>query len=544
MEGNDTPRDLVVCCDGTNNTLTGRGADTNVLRLFESLRQDENKNARRILYYDPGVGAPDELPLAGLREQARRKWDRIAGLASGQGVFENIGEAYAFLMRHYRPGDRIWLFGFSRGAFTARSIAGMVRLFGILRPEHRVLLPTLLRVYFADAAPDDASKARSRRNRDDIARQVRETFAQPQAEPFRVWFVGVWDTVESVGMPGMSLSISSKPTIKARDFARHNCIRHARHALALDEHRWPFLPRWYEEDDFGDAAGEQSLRQAWFPGVHSDVGGGYAATESGLADAALHWMVAQANECGLGCPQPPERAAAPMAVVHDPLYDNPWWALVGMTVRASTRVGAGRAGAAPRHSVWDKRRPFGPLVKFAALAAFALLLSGHWLLPGADWPGAVVRLIDPTRWAEAVRAACALPVTLLQGPLALPELLAHTTSGACPRRALLCDFLFIAGYAYVLARLGTRAFARAAGARDVGRPAPALRRLGAALPLLVFGDVAENLCALAGFTLGVDTRFGIACFTVGSLASAAKLVGLVGVVVLLLRGLYPARRTP
>src|SRR5690606_5613852 len=246
-------RKLIVCCDGTNNTLTGGVHDTNVLRLFTELRRLHDG---AVLYYDPGVGAPDELPPTGIRQYLRRKWDRVAGLASGPGVVENIGEAYSFLVREYRAGDEIWLFGFSRGAFTARSGSGMVHLFGIVRPEHLVLLPTMLRVYFSSRKRRKRRARRhtgERRTRDVVAEQIRTTFTSPEGREAHVHFVGVWDTVESVGMPGMSLQISSSATIRGKR------ICHVRHALSLDEHRWPFLPRLYDEDDFGSPEDGQSL---------------------------------------------------------------------------------------------------------------------------------------------------------------------------------------------------------------------------------------------------------------------------------------------
>jgi len=140
-------RQLVLLLDGTNNTLTGRIRDTNVLKLYEHLNRCADGS--QTLYYDPGVGAPDSLPSTGVLDQAGRWVQRIYGLAYGRGIYENIRDAYLFLMRNWQPGDEIWLFGFSRGAFTARSISGMVHLFGIIDAQHESLLPTLLRVYFA-----------------------------------------------------------------------------------------------------------------------------------------------------------------------------------------------------------------------------------------------------------------------------------------------------------------------------------------------------------------------------------------------------------
>ena len=113
------PRQLIVCCDGTNNNLTGRNRDTNVSQLCELLAPDSQN---QLLYYDPGVGNPGTLPEAAWWDKVQQKYERLSGLAFGSGIYENISEAYRFLMRNWREDDDIFLFGFSRGAFTAREI--------------------------------------------------------------------------------------------------------------------------------------------------------------------------------------------------------------------------------------------------------------------------------------------------------------------------------------------------------------------------------------------------------------------------------------
>ena len=206
--------------------------------------------------------------------------DRIAGLASGRGVYDNIEQGYRFLMQHWRgPQDRIFCFGFSRGAFTARCIVGMVNLFGLLHPEHETLLPTLVRVYFSQppeeeqrydpakrwrrklarwmhvalARPNKAgaeavqgSEEATRTTRSQLAEQVRLNFAR-KAD---VHWVGVWDTVESVGLP----LLFSRDNPATATFLNKPRIHHVRHALALDEHRWPFLPRVYDSPSAGSAS--------------------------------------------------------------------------------------------------------------------------------------------------------------------------------------------------------------------------------------------------------------------------------------------------
>ncbi|MGH8831463.1 MAG: T6SS phospholipase effector Tle1-like catalytic domain-containing protein, partial [Polaromonas sp.] len=199
-------RQLIICCDGTNNNLTGGAKDTNVTKLCELFAPDAND---QLLYYDPGVGNPGELPGASLTDTISRIYERLHGLAFGKGVYENIAEAYLFLMRHYRPGDQIFLLGFSRGAFTARSIGGLVTQFGLLRPEMEGLVPTLLHVYFSD-------RERGGMKYTAIRDQISRMFASDQTRATPVWFVGVWDTVSSVGAPLLSRTITaSRPRSSA-----------------------------------------------------------------------------------------------------------------------------------------------------------------------------------------------------------------------------------------------------------------------------------------------------------------------------------------
>lgn len=311
------PRNLVVCCDGTGNVWKPGPGKTNVVKLVESLIRDPG---RQLYYYDPGVGTPD-----GYVSEAGQAWRdlirRLGGLVWGEGVWANVAGAYSFLVHNYHPGDRIYFFGFSRGAFTARATASLVDLFGVLRREHENLIPTLLKVYRSkpksksDARSQSAGVAESgagiesasrpavaappatapapgalpaKATRRDIGDSLRDAFSHD--ERTLVHFVGVWDTVESVGLTQLALgtNITSNPTVKP-------AYCHVRHALALDELRWPYEPRLYYDPKFADE--ERSFKQVWFAGAHSDVGGGYA--EAGVANATLHWMLREASKHGL-----------------------------------------------------------------------------------------------------------------------------------------------------------------------------------------------------------------------------------------------------
>ena len=158
------PRDLILCCDGTGN-VWGNRRDTNVVELAKRLVQDE----RQVLYYDPGVGTVNGFPAVSRLQALWNHLRLLAGLAFGHGVYENIAEAYRFLILNWRAGDRIWLFGFSRGAFTARAVSGMVSIFGVVRPSAESMIPTLLGVYFSE--PDEADR-RAGRSTDGTPRAI------------------------------------------------------------------------------------------------------------------------------------------------------------------------------------------------------------------------------------------------------------------------------------------------------------------------------------------------------------------------------------
>jgi len=531
-------RQLIICCDGTNNTLTANDHDTNVLKTFELLAQAENP--RQVLYYDPGVGAPDALPSTGIDDWFRNKCDRLWGLASGRGVYENISQAYLFLMKHYQPGDQIYLFGFSRGAFTVRCVSGMVHLFGIIDCHHEAMLPTLLRVYFSAKektrlfrmtnelsimvkalfgieAPQEIN------NRDDVAKQIRINFGSGARKEAPVFFVGVWDTVSSVGFPGFAVSMSSNPNILNKR------IQHVRHALALDEHRAQFKPRVYEQNDFGDATQTQSLRQLWFRGNHCDVGGGYAENSAtALSDHAWRWMLDQARQCGLSMNTLP-RTIPQETRIHDESYSVPWWALLGLSHRQTSGLKAiDRAdepevaletNAAlelhalvfPAHSVWRKGRGKMSLLMAALGCVFFSLLYGACLENYVPTLGLGLQenwqvLIDA--WKQGWAMSQAQLLAVLQ-----PGRLSEYVNTAHPHIALLlADTGLIASYGFLLSRLMSWAFAHRIAFTTIGLSDKLANLAGRLLPMLIAADLLENVATLFamqndGFLLNLAVSF-------------------------------------
>jgi uncharacterized protein (DUF2235 family) len=265
---------LVICCDGTwdsadqqKDKQTGEICVSNVLKLACRAAKRTAAGAQQIIYYDQGVGTGNVL-------------DKLEGGAFGDGLEANINDVYRFLVANYEPDDDIYLFGFSRGAFTARSIAGMIRRCGILRRDRVKLYPDAKALYMSGVSADDPK-----------AKQFRQ--ANAIEDETAIQCIGVWDTVGALGIPiGVFKNFDAKK-FQFHDTTLSHVVKFAFHALSVDERRRPFTPTLWD----GAPAAGQTLLQAWFAGVHSDVGGGYP--EHGLSDDALVWMMDCAKTAGL-----------------------------------------------------------------------------------------------------------------------------------------------------------------------------------------------------------------------------------------------------
>lgn len=564
-----TNRQLIVLCDGTNNNLTGQQDDTNLVKLAELLARDPDP--QRVVFYDPGVGNPGELPGVTLADKFKNVKERVAGLAFGGGVYNNIADCYRFLMREYREGDEIFIFGFSRGAFTARSLSGLVNQFGLLAPQLDNFVPTLLHIYFSerpsDATPDE-SKSKGWRK---ISEQAVRLLVPQPAQYVEMQYVGVWDTVASVGMFPFNAKFTAKPTIQYKRF------RNVRQALALDELRAQFGPRAYMDEN-GDHYETQrkhkaTLKQLWFQGDHCDVGGGHATGESAYSNAALTWLVSEAVRCGLSLKDasgPLDTEAkvaavlklaypAPVSspIVHSQLFNTCLWAVTGMRVRDTQnfKLDDGTPftlkaeayskepvpGPSPNGTVWTHARPKRNLL-MAALAMVVLFFClGQMLVKPASieelvfWPNELLRMTPDFIAANMDFARWQLMW------LWHPDKLEYALSEKfwAPRWAVVWDLLFIAAYAYVFSWAAVRAFARAAGVRAAGQPVSAfLNAFGWSLTLMVFADLFENAFTWLALTCVINDLVVLA-YLLGiamSICALAKFIGMLGVGVLILRG--------
>ena len=282
-------KNIVICLDGTNNQLKA-AVNTNVVRVFEML--DLKDPDRQVGYYDPGVGT---FASPAAWTPVARTVSRYAGLLFGAGLRQNLGEAYTYLMNEYEPGDRIYVFGFSRGAYTARALTGMMDVFGIFRSGSENLVPYAVSAYARQEArrgADDEQERQRRREFFEGLRVYAKTHAVGREGHARVHFVGLWDTVKAAGTIGRQLRWP---------FTRQ--IPHAktiRHAVSIDESRRPFAMYLVDPPNPKHLLVEkdQDLLEVWFAGVHSDVGGMFA-TGTRLSDIPLKWMADEAVTHGL-----------------------------------------------------------------------------------------------------------------------------------------------------------------------------------------------------------------------------------------------------
>lgn len=267
---------IVICADGTWNIRDqedehGRRRPSNVTKMARAIRPRDRHGVDQIVFYHDGIGTRGPL-------------DKLTGGAFGDGIEGNIRNLYRFIVYNYEPGDDLYFFGFSRGAFTVRTLAGFMKWVDLIEKDDDFWVPELYACYEGRKGPDSPEwkKAHAR-----IA-------GKRACPPIRM--IGVWDTVGALGAPGVIGKLASAVhgnKYAYHDVALHNSIQNAFHALAIDERRVPFKPNlWVKPEGWTGC-----LEQGWFPGVHTNVGGGNS--PDGLANVALHWIAGKARALGL-----------------------------------------------------------------------------------------------------------------------------------------------------------------------------------------------------------------------------------------------------
>ncbi|PYE90441.1 DUF2235 domain-containing protein [Phyllobacterium leguminum] len=286
------PKNIVILFDGTSNEIS---ADrTNILRLYGMLEKSE----RQLVYYDPGVGT------LGAENAWLSFWSKtveVWGMATGWGLDQNVKAAYQFLVENYDKGrrkgegpsgrDTIYLMGFSRGAYSARVLAGFIHAIGLIKKPNLNLVDYAYRAY----------KRIGRRNEGSFAEvRLYERILDPDRPPIRL--LGLFDTVASVIESGPYI-----PRLASTAFTQKNrSVESVRHAVGIDERRTMFRPLlWPEGEEYWGnpfnrgAARRQDVREVWFRGVHDDIGGGLPEDKSALAKVSLQWMMEETMPMGL-----------------------------------------------------------------------------------------------------------------------------------------------------------------------------------------------------------------------------------------------------
>jgi len=259
------PKNIVVFSDGTGQE-GGKGANTNIYKLFNTI---EDRTLRQIAFYDPGLGTG---------------WRKLSGNVSGAGISKNIMECYTFIFENFEAGDQIYLFGFSRGAATVRSLTSFIHYFGIMPKSRPDLIKQAYKIYKIE-------------NESDRKRKANEFVSKHHTMWIRIKFLGCYDTVAALGLPlkPLSVLINKIPGLqhKFQNYKLNESVENAYQALAIDDERETFHPILWDAEKLP----YQNIKQVWFCGMHTDVGGGY--DEQELSDIPFSWMKSMAVNHGL-----------------------------------------------------------------------------------------------------------------------------------------------------------------------------------------------------------------------------------------------------
>ena len=326
-------KNIVMLFDGTWNKPAefqrdaGSKCDTNVRRFYNSIETFADDGRDQVASYDFGVGT---------------EWlNMVRGGAFGRGLDEHIRKAYEYLCQQYEPGDKLYVLGFSRGAYTARSFVGMIRNSGLLNNATPELLDRAYELYRKRDLSADSPEALA--------------FRQQHSREIEIEFLGVWDTVGALGIPLTALEDLNDARYAFHDTRLSRIVKNAFHALALDEGREAFKPTFFTQQS---DAGGQRLEQVWFAGAHADVGGGYQ--DQPLSNPPLRWMQERARECGLNLEVLSEatdetaRCAEYLANIHDSYRDFLGGTYAQHVSRYYRTVGADDGG--PQKIHWTLKR--------------------------------------------------------------------------------------------------------------------------------------------------------------------------------------------
>lgn len=332
------PKTIIFCADGTWNGPGHADTDakdlgwTNVFKTYLNLEGRDSPDSTRFADEQERVhavnGTTEQVAkyLHGVGDSDNFLVKAIGG-GFGEGLIVRVVRGYTFVSRNYVPGDRIYLIGFSRGAYTARALAGLISAKGLLpRSVAAADKDEAYRrgsaVWYEWRREALARAGKPLRHLQELARDLPHFLFDSSAgvglSPARIEAVAVWDTVGSFGIPAFDDHRQAVDTFEFADTVLSDNVTHGRHAISIDERRGNFTPTLWEPRD--------RVLQVLFPGAHADVGGGYKAAESGLSNGALRWMTAQLKALGVKFAAAPtvDAASDPFDKAHEPWLDLPW----------------------------------------------------------------------------------------------------------------------------------------------------------------------------------------------------------------------------
>lgn len=320
---------IAICCDGTWDKASN---NTNVNKISEIISRGTGPDGiEQLVYYHPGVGTSGNI------------FQRMAGGIAGADLDNHIMEAYGDVVDHYEPGDQLFFFGFSRGAYTVRSLAGFIRKCGILKPENKDQIAAGFAIYRTRDEPEKADSP--------AAVQFRDAYSYPAA----VYFIGVWDTVGDLGVPLKWFQFFYADKYKFHDAQLSSIVRFAYQAIGVDEHRKIFNVTMWERSDHAIANKvNQPIEQVWFTGAHGNIGGGYS--KPSLSHRTLLWMISKASGAGL---RVEDRQFPVDANYDDYLVESNtgiWWVLDGFSKFYRTLMAPQYPGQSIDPSVYERKR--------------------------------------------------------------------------------------------------------------------------------------------------------------------------------------------
>jgi uncharacterized protein (DUF2235 family) len=269
---NIMPKKIILFSDGTWNRPEQMDRDrltpTNVVKMARALEPYDKDGLEQMRFYDRGVGSDGNI------------FDRMIAGITGIGISQNIKDIYSFLVKNYDEDDKIYCFGFSRGAYTVRSLSGFISKCGLLKKEHINKVDEAYGFYRRKGLSKD--------------HKTMAGFRSKYCSEIKIHFMGVWDTVGALGFPTPLLRLLTRPYYRFHDEKLSPIVINAFQALAIDEQRVHFTPSLWKKEGMKDY---QTVEQVWFSGVHTNIGGGYV--DCGLSDHTFLWMKSKAQQCGL-----------------------------------------------------------------------------------------------------------------------------------------------------------------------------------------------------------------------------------------------------